>query len=231
MDAVINFISAGLVPYGQALQWQERLWAARCCDEVGDTLLLLQHTPVITLGEEGGEEDLHLSPDQLQDLGFELHQTNRGGRATYHGPGQLVAYPIVRLSDGDLHAYLWKLEETVIGLLGDWGIEASRVLRYPGVWVGREKIAAVGVSVRSGVTMHGLALNVNTDLSHFGVITPCGIKRRGVTSMQALLDRSMPMAEVEDGFVRSFSTVFGREVRPAPSSLVAYLEAISGLER
>lgn len=214
MNDAIALIQAGTIPYGHALRLQERLWAARQREEISDTLLLLQHPPVITLGAAGGRKDLHVSIRHLKRLGFEFHETERGGRATYHGPGQLVAYPIMRLPDGDLHVYLWKLEEAVLKLLTDWDIAAGRVERHPGVWVGQDKIAAVGVAVRAGVTTHGLALNVNTDLTHFDLITPCGIQDRDMTSMEAMLGHAVPMAEVEKEFVRTFSAVFDRQVAP-----------------
>lgn len=189
------------------------MWEARRRDEIGDTVLVLQHPPVITLGQSGGGEDLRLSPAALQRLGVGLYQTNRGGRATYHGPGQLVAYPIVKLFDHDLHAYLWSLEEMLVRLLAEWGIAAGRLERHPGVWVGRDKIAAVGVAVRDDVTTHGLALNVNTDLSYFNLIIPCGLRDHGVTSMRVVLGRAAPMAEVETSFVRALGMVFDRPVR------------------
>ena len=206
--AAIRVLAAGAIPYTEAVEAQERLWDARRRGEIGDTLLLLQHPPVITLGQNGGLEDLRVSIESLQRMGVELHEANRGGRATFHGPGQLVAYPIVKLPDRDVHAYVWKLEETVLRLLSDWGIAAERVEPYPGVWIGVNKIASVGVAVRDDVTTHGLALNVNTDLAGFDLITPCGLPDRGVTSMQAVLGRALPMAEVAEGFVRSFKAVF-----------------------
>lgn len=208
----VGLIHAGLLPYSQALELQERLWAARQRDESEDMLVLLQHPPVITLGEAGGPEDVLASPELLQHLNVELFRTNRGGRATYHGPGQLVAYPIMKLYDRDLHRYLWKLEEVVLRLLATWGIHAGREERYPGVWIGRQKIAAVGVSVRDDVTTHGLALNANTDLAYFDLITPCGLHGRGVTSMQAVLRRDIPMGELEEEFARIFSAVFERSI-------------------
>ncbi len=204
---------AGIVPYDQSLRWQDRLWEARRRDDIGDTVLVLQHPPVITLGQSGGSEDVRVSLAELQRLGVSLYQTNRGGRATYHGPGQLVAYPIVKLIAGELHAYLWSLEEVMVRLLAEWGIAGERVARYPGVWVKRDKIGAVGVAVRDDVTTHGLALNVNTDLSYFDLIVPCGLQGYGVTSMQAVLDLAVPMAAAEASLVHALGTVFSRRVR------------------
>ncbi|MFQ6058966.1 MAG: lipoyl synthase, partial [Anaerolineae bacterium] len=139
-------------------------------------------------------------------------QTERGGRATYHGPGQLVAYPILKLPDGDLHGYLWRLEQVAIHLLAAYGIRAQRLERHPGVWVNGDKIAAVGVAVRDGVTTHGLALNVDPPLEHFSLIVPCGLADKGITSMRRELGREVPFAAVEEGFVSAFARVFGVEV-------------------
>ena len=200
----LDVIRAGVVPYAEAEQLQERLWSARCHEEILDTVLVLQHPPVITLGQSGGLEDVRVSIKHLAACGVELHSTNRGGRATFHGPGQLVVYPIVKLPDHDLHTYVWKLEEAIIRTVSAWGVAADRDERYPGVWVDLDKLAAVGIAVRDDVTTHGAALNVNVDLSYFDLITPCGIADRGVTSMKKLLGRAVPMREVEDEFIRQF---------------------------
>lgn len=190
----------------------EHLAEARRRDRIGDLLLLVQHPPVITLGRGGGAEDLRVSEATLRRLGVGLFQTERGGRATYHGPGQLVAYPILRLPDGDFHAYLRRLEEAVIHLLAEVGIAAGRLEGYPGVWVGRNKIAAVVVAVRDGVTTHGLALNVDPPMEHFSLIVPCGLTDKGVTSMRRELGRPLDVAEVERRFVAAFAQAFDAEV-------------------
>jgi lipoate-protein ligase B len=208
LTASITLIDAGLLGYAPALELQQRLCRERQQDQVGDSLILLEHTPVITLGQSGGLEDILVTDAALQRRGVELFETNRGGRATFHGPGQLVAYPIIKLLDSDLHAYLWKLEEALLRLLTQWDIPAQREEHYPGVWVGSHKIAAVGVAVVGGVTMHGLALNVNTDLAFFELITPCGIRQRGVTSMQRELGSPLSMQAVKESLVRHFCEVF-----------------------
>lgn len=217
-QCALEVIKAGLLPYGEALRLQESLCQRRNQDEIGDTLLILQHPPVITLGQSGGREDLLISEDGLVQSGVELFETNRGGRATFHGPGQLVAYPILKLPDLDLHAYLWKLEEVALRMLTGWGIEAQREARYPGVWIDQKKIAAIGVAVRDRVTLHGLAINVNTDLAFFKLITPCGIPDRQVTSMQAILGRELPMPKVEESFIRAFGAIFCCRLTPGPLS-------------
>jgi lipoate-protein ligase B len=208
----LTVIDAGLRGYASALELQQRLCRERQLDQVGDYLILLEHPPVITLGQSGGLEDIRVPATALQRYGVELFETNRGGRATFHGPGQLVAYPIIKLPDNDLHAYLWKLEEVILRLLVEWSIPAQREERYPGVWVGSEKIAAVGVAVAGGVTMHGLALNINTDLAFFDLITPCGIREHGVTSMQRQLSSPPSMQAVKGSLVKHFSEVFKLQV-------------------
>ena len=213
----IHLIRLGRVAYRHALRLMYHMAEARRRDDMDDVLLLVEHPPVLTLGCAGGTEDLRASPDCLRQLGIEVVQTERGGRMTYHGPGQLVAYPILKLPDDDLHGYLWRLEQVVLELLAEWGIAAGRVERHPGVWVGRDKIAAIGVAVQDRVTTHGVALNVAPDLAHFQLIVPCGLTDRGVTSMQAILSRPVEMGAVERSFVSAFSRVFGREVVPRQS--------------
>ena len=208
----ITVIDAGLLGYAPALELQQRLCRERQQDQTGDCLIMLEHPPVITLGQSGGVEDILVSDAVLQSRSVELFETNRGGRATFHGPGQLVAYPIIKLPDCDLHAYLWRLEEALLRLLAQWAIPAQREERYPGVWVDSHKIAAVGVAVVGGVSMHGLALNVNTDLAYFELITPCGIRQRGVTSMQRQLGSPLSMQAVKESFVRHFCEVFNLQV-------------------
>lgn len=215
----------------------ERLAEARRQETIGDLLLLVEHFPVVTLGRGGGVEDLRGSPAGLRRHGVELHQTDRGGRATYHGPGQLVAYPILRLSD-DLHVYVRRLEQTAIDVLQEYGIRAGRLPGHPGAWVGQEKIAAIGVAVRHGVTTHGLALNVNPRMEHFSLIVPCGLADKGVTSMAHELGRPVDLAAVERAFIRAFARVFEVQVesgiRHAPwlrarAPMGDRVEALAGL--
>lgn len=215
----VHVLRLGLVDYPQALAFMNELWLKRCRDEAPDSLLLLEHPPVITFGASGGEQDLRAAREMYARLGIDLQATNRGGRATFHGPGQLVAYPIIKLADLDLHDFLHRLEETTLRLLADWGIAAGRDEKHPGVWVGLRKIAAVGLAVRDGVTSHGLALNVNVDLSYFQWITPCGISDRGVTSMKEELGAAFPMVEVMDGFAAHFSAAYEREISSSPTSI------------
>ncbi len=211
----IQLVRLGRIPYRHALRLMQQLADARRRDEVGDTLLLGEHSPVITMGCAGGSEDLRTPADQLRQLGIEVVQTDRGGRMTYHGPGQLVVYPILKLPADDLHGYLWRLEEVALNVLAQWGIAGGRVERHPGVWIGQDKIAAVGVAVQDHVTTHGLALNVDPDLTHFQLIVPCGLADRGVTSMRAELNAPVALEAVEHSLVAAFGRVFARGVTPS----------------
>lgn len=202
----------GRIGYADALELQQRLVEERRRGEIGDQLLLLEHPPVITLGVKVRNDRSHVlaSPERLATLGVELHETGRGGDVTYHGPGQVVGYPIVDLRPDrcDVHAYVRDLEEVMIRAARTFGVEATRVAGLTGIWVGNEKLAAIGVRISRWVTSHGFAFNVNTDLSHFALIVPCGINDRGVTSLAKLLGRAVPIAEVEDALEVAAREVF-----------------------
>jgi lipoyl(octanoyl) transferase len=204
----------GSVPYGEALELQAELVRRRRAGEVPDLLLLLEHPHVITLGTGTHEHNILITAEERARRGIELFPAGRGGDVTYHGPGQLVGYPILDLKPDrcDLHRYLRDLEEVLIGALGDFGILADRKPGMTGVWVGNEKLAAIGVRVSSGwITSHGFALNVSTDLGFFDAIVPCGIREHGVGSLSRALGRAVAMAEAEDAVVRHFARVFGFE--------------------
>ena len=206
----------GLVGYDDALGMQRELVEERRAGRIGDTLLLLEHPPVITLGVKTRGNPTHIvaSSDELTAAGVTVHETGRGGDITYHGPGQLVGYPILDLRPDrcDVHRYVRDLEEVLILAIREFGIEGRRVTGLTGVWVGpegrEEKIAAIGVRISRWITSHGFALNVATDLRHFRLIVPCGIADRGVTSIERLLGRSVAMPDVEDAVVRGFAVVF-----------------------
>ena len=201
----------GLVPYGDALDLQSSLVARRRSGEIPDTLLLLEHPHVITLGTSAHRENILIDDDDGRLLGIDVFETGRGGDVTYHGPGQMVGYPILDLKPDrcDLHRYVRDLEEVLIRALAEFGIVAGRKEGLTGVWTGDEKIAAIGVRVSSGwITSHGFALNVNTDLSFFGSIVPCGITEYGVTSMRRLLGREIRLDDVGDAVERTFRAVF-----------------------
>ncbi len=175
----------GLMPYGEALERQRALADARIKGEIPDTLLLLEHPPVVTLGRGTRQTSLPLDADALRRRGIEVFEIERGGDVTYHGPGQLVGYPIFHLEQHkpDLHWYLRQLEAALIGALGELGIPAERNEGYTGVWTRGRKIASIGIHVRQWVTWHGFALNVTTDLSPFDLIVPCGIPDVVMTSV------------------------------------------------
>ena len=207
--------SPGLVPYGEALELQKGLVAERRAGQVPDTLILLEHPHVITMGSSSDPANILVDHDVRERMGIELFDAGRGGDVTYHGPGQLVAYPILDLKPDrkDLHRYLRDLESVLMGVSQEYGVEAERSEAGTGVWTRTGKLAAIGVRVSSGwITSHGIALNVRSDLSYFETIVPCGIQDQGVTSLEAELGVAPPMDEVADRFVRCFVDVFGHEI-------------------
>ena len=201
----------GLTPYAEAWELQRELVRRRRAGEIPDTLLLLEHPPVYTVGRAARDaSNLGMGEEYLRSLGAEVFWSDRGGDATFHGPGQVVGYPIVRLKVRDTHRYLRDLEEVVIRTIARYGLEGWRHPRYTGVWVGENKICAIGVKFSSGwIASHGFALNVSTDLSWFDRITPCGIREYGVTSLEKELGRKVPLEEVEREVVARFREVFG----------------------
>jgi len=213
----------GRVEYGDGLELQRQFQEARRADAVGDTLLLLEHPPVLTLGRGAHETNIIAPKQHLDALGVETFETDRGGDVTYHGPGQIVGYPLLHLGPGrqDVRKYVRAIEELMIRTVADWGITATRIEKWPGVWVehsrrgGPRKIAALGVHLSRWYTKHGFALNVQTQLSHFELIVPCGIREAGVTSMRDELQTDVPVAEVEARIAHHFRDVFECEVSPA----------------
>ena len=219
MTSRIRVYRPGLVRYEDAHQLQVRLQAARIRGLVPDTLLLLEHAPVITLGRGAKEEHLRFPRENLRARGVDVHEVGRGGAVTYHGPGQLVAYPIIELQPGrqDVRRYVRDLEETMIHLASDYGLTAERIQGFNGTWLrsdelGDRKIGAIGVRISRWVTMHGLAFNVATNLAHFSLIVPCGIQGKGVTSLEMELERKVPMSEVMDRFEARFAAIFDAEL-------------------
>jgi lipoyl(octanoyl) transferase len=214
MPAPLRVQHAGLVPYEAGLALQADLVAARKADAIPDTLVLLQHPPVITLGVKvrQSREHVRASDDVLRAQGIALFEAGRGGDVTYHGPGQLVGYPILDLKPDrmDAHRYVRDLEDVLIGVCGEYGLDAGRKPGLTGVWVGDEKVAAIGVRLSRWVTSHGFALNVSTDLDHFRHIVPCGIEDFGVTSLERLLGALPAMDAVEDRVVHHVCRVFDR---------------------
>jgi lipoyl(octanoyl) transferase len=209
----------GTVRYGEALALQQRLVEARRVGQVPDLLLLLEHPPVITLGVrgDGGRSHIVASDERLAALGVDLSESGRGGDVTYHGPGQIVGYPILDLRPDrcDVHRYVRDMEEVMIRACADYGIEARRIEGLTGAWVGDRKIGAIGVRISRWITSHGFAFNVNTDLDAFNLIVPCGLADRGVTSLGELIGRRLPLDEVEDALARHVGAVFERQVTSA----------------
>ena len=213
----------GRVDYPAAWSWQRELFLARLDGDIGDSLMLLEHPPTYTLGKRALEEDLVFDEAQRAARGISLFNVDRGGRATYHGPGQLVGYPILELGERyDVISYLRNLEEVVIRTAADLGVEAGRDPDHTGVWVGSNKIGAIGVKITRGITMHGFAFNVATDLKMFEGIVPCGIQGRWVTSVQAETGESPSVKEVGSLAANHVAEVFGRSVVWAhPRTLIA----------
>lgn len=201
----------GLVDYAKALRLQGEKVAARKAGAIPDTLLLLEHPHVFTLGRNARREHLLISNERVGALGAQVFETDRGGDITYHGPGQLVGYPILDLTRHrrDIAWYMRSLEEVFIGVAADYAVQARRVAGAPGVWVGNDKLVAMGVHLSRWVTSHGFAFNVNTDLRYFDWIVPCGLRDKGVTSLEKLLGHHVEMDEVIERVVDHFGRVFG----------------------
>jgi lipoate-protein ligase B len=201
----------GVVEYREAWELQRRLHHQRVEGKIPDLLLLLEHPPTITIGRSGSLDNVLVSSKQMVQAGIPLFFIDRGGDVTYHGLGQLVGYPILNLREhgGDLHLYVRKLGEVMIRTLRDFSIEADLDERHPGVWVKGEEIGAIGLSVKKWVSMHGFALNVNTDLDHFAFIHPCGFSDKRATSMSEVIGRKILTAEVADPLKSHFCDLFG----------------------
>ena len=200
----------GVEEYGRVFELQKRLNQARGNGTIPDTVIILEHHPCLTIGRKGGFDHILASDRILDREGIKVYETDRGGDITYHGPGQLVCYPILDLNEfgRDVHLYARRMEETLIRTLESFGITAGRKADYPGVWAGDSKIGAEGIGVRHWVTMHGVSLNVCPDLRHFSFIVPCGISTLGVTSMEKLLGHPVDMALVKKELRRQLSRIF-----------------------
>lgn len=210
-----------LVTYENGMKLQQRLVELRQAEEIDDQLLLLEHPPVITIGRGGDTANLLATPETLQSQGVRFFETTRGGDITYHGPGQVVGYPIVHLGEGhrDIRKYVTRLEEVLIRTVAEYGITASRLEGKRGIWVGSNKIAAIGVRIARWVTSHGWALNVSTNLDHFRLITPCGIHGMGVTSIQRETGRPVSLDEVRAVLSAKFAEVFERTLVPREETI------------
>ena len=203
------------ISYNNAFELQRKLVRARLKNEIEDTLILLEHDPVFTVPRTETRNNILVPTEILDQEGIEVCRTDRGGDVTYHGPGQVVGYSIMDLKEQgrDLHRYIRNVEQLLIDTLGDYGIEAGRDPKHPGVWTGNKKIAAIGIAVKNGwITMHGFALNVNPNMSHFTMIVPCGITDKGVTSMVALLGGTVDRIELNSRLIAHYAEIF--KLRP-----------------
>ena len=213
----------GTVSYDEGLQLQERCVETLRSGSGPEHLLLLEHPHVFTLGRGADNANILASQEQLESNEVEVRETGRGGDVTYHGPGQLVGYPIISLKPDrcDVHRYVRDIEEVMIATIAEFGIVGTRIPGLTGVWVGDEKIGAIGVRIARWITSHGFALNVNTDLSYFKMIVPCGITDKGVTSLSRLLNRHIDLREVAEIAASQFAKVFGRNVVVIDNSALA----------
>ena len=225
MRRVLEVRRLGTVSYPDALAMQRALVEERRADRVPDLLLLLQHPAVITLGVkgDGGRSNVVATPERLSELGIAVEETGRGGDVTYHGPGQIVGYPIIDLRPDrqDVHRYVRDLEEVMIRTCADYGLDAGRIAGLTGTWLrtdgAAEKIGAIGVRISRWITSHGFASNVSTRLDHFQLIVPCGIADRGVTSLERATGRAIPLKDAEARVIAHFSDVFERDAVEAPA--------------
>jgi len=220
----------GIVPYEVALKLQQGLMQARAEGRIGDVILLLEHPSVFTVGRFKGGEDIIVPPERLAREGIAVFHTDRGGGITYHGPGQLVGYPIVNLKENGLgvREYIQKLETVIIELLLALGIQGHRVAEYPGVWVGEKKVCSVGIHVSHHITTHGFALNVTNDLRYFRYIRPCGLAGEAMTSVSELLGHWVAMETIIEKLLACLSEIFGLGCEQESDRWLATLDARSG---
>jgi len=220
----------GVIGYGEAYQLQLELCRRRLNGEIPDAVLLLEHPPTVTVGKTGKLDNVLVSPDELKANGVSLFFTDRGGDVTYHGPGQLVIYPILDLRERnrDVHAYVHDLEEVVVRTLSKMGLRSNRQ-SHSGVWIGEEQIAAIGIAIKHWITMHGIALNIKPQEDYFRLINPCGMAGVPVTSVNALIGREVPLEEISEIVISEFQAIFGLEtIEPRDYTLSSLLPSASG---
>ena len=217
MKAVCNVLDTGLKDYMEVYALQKKLLAERIKDEIPDTLILTEHPPTFTIGRKGGRENILVSNEVLGKNGIEVYEIDRGGDITYHGPGQIVGYPIINLAEWskDIHLYLRSLEEVIIRFLSHFKITAGRINDYTGAWVGDCKIAAIGIGVSKWTTFHGFCININPNKKHFRMITPCGIRDKSVTSLDELTGDTTDMGKAKQVLVAEFGNCFNRRMKYA----------------
>ncbi len=210
---ILRPVDLGTIGYEEALSLQRRLVDERFNGQIEDTLLLLEHPPVITIGTSGGEENLLVGIEWIERAGIQIHRTDRGGNITYHGPGQLVGYPIFDLREHgkDVHLFLRNVEQAIVDCLAEFGIESYATPGYAGVWVGEDKICSIGVAIRRWISYHGFALNVNPNFEHWSFIHPCGLVGKRMTSIEKLTGADPGMDKVKASVVGAFARAFEYE--------------------
>jgi lipoyl(octanoyl) transferase len=210
----VLFCRLGTLDYAEALGLQKQLQSQRVRGEIGDIVLLLEHPPVLTMGRSAKAQHVLAPRELLEARGIQVHEVGRGGDVTYHGPGQLVAYPIIDLKPDrkDVRKYVASLEESMIRTCADFGLAAGRVQGLNGAWIAERKVGAVGVRISRWVTMHGLALNVSSELRQFEMIVPCGIQDKGVTSLSAELGRTVQVADAVEPLARHFAELYEADI-------------------
>lgn len=223
----LKYCDLGFIDYEKAWNLQMAVFDKRLKNEIEDVLLLLEHPNTYTLGKVAKREHLIGNEEYLKENNFSIYDIDRGGDITYHGPGQIVGYPIIDLSDWkkDTHLYLRSLEETIIQVCSDYGLETGRNEKYTGVWADDRKIAAIGIKVSRWITMHGFAFNINTNLDHFTGIIPCGIKDKEVTSLQKEFKRIFEISEVKEALLKHFTAIFRYDtvIRVNSEELISFL--------
>lgn len=226
MKRTLRIERLGRVPYGPTHLLQQQRHREVVEGKSDDTLFLLEHFPVVTTGKNTGEGNVLASAQRLEERGVELYSAGRGGDVTYHAPGQIVGYPIIKLQEGekDVRKYVWNLEEILIRCAADFGVLAERVDGLRGIWVGNDKLAAIGVRLSRWTTMHGFAINICTDLRGFELIVPCGIEGRGVTSFEKLCVKTPSLEEVEQRLIFHSTSVLQRDGYRAEPSLLPEVE-------
>jgi lipoyl(octanoyl) transferase len=211
----LNTIDLGQKDYKEVWDLQKQFHKKRVENEIDNTLLLVEHMPVITMGKSGKAGNLLFTPDTLKAKGISYYHIERGGDVTYHGPGQLVGYPIFNVKEGlaGIKPFVNKMEDAIIRTLADFDIRAEKMEKMIGVWAQGKKICSIGIAVKRWVSFHGFALNVNTNLEHFNLIVPCGLKNVTMTSMQAILKKEVKFDDVKQSIIESFSSVFQTDAK------------------
>ena len=210
---MIRHLPLGRSDYGETLTLQRTLHAKRCADEISDLVISVEHNPVFTIGRSGSSDNVLVSTDVLQEQGIEVFEVERGGDITYHGPGQLVVYPILDLRGfgKDVHRFVWSLEEAIIRTLMERDIDSGRRDGFPGVWIGERKIASVGVYVKNWVTRHGMAFNIDVNQDHFRMIRPCGLSVETI-SLNDLCESAVPLFDVCSLLMRELGILLEKEI-------------------